>query len=61
MNNNLENTLPVFNQEGIYFMALGGAEEVGFNMYAYAVNGRIIIVDCGYGFLNDDFFSSPHG
>lgn len=55
MDNNLENSLPVFNQEGIYFIALGGAEEVGFNMYAYVVNGRIIVVDCGYGFLNDDF------
>ena len=44
-----------FNREGIYFVALGGAEEVGFNMYAYIVNGRIIVVDCGYGFLNDDF------
>lgn len=36
-------------------MALGGAEEIGFNMYAYAVDGKIIVVDCGYGFLNDDF------
>ena len=44
-----------FNKEGLYFVALGGAEEVGFNMYAYAVKGKIIVVDCGYGFLNDDF------
>ena len=44
-----------FNKEGLYFIALGGAEEVGFNMYAYAVDGKIIVVDCGYGFLNDDF------
>lgn len=36
-------------------MALGGAEEVGFNMFAYAVDGKIIVVDSGYGFLNDDF------
>ena len=42
-------------QKGIYFVSLGGAEEVGFNMYAYIVNGRIIVVDTGYGFLNDDF------
>ena len=34
-----------FNKEGIYFFALGGAEEVGFNMYAYAVDGKIIVVD----------------
>ncbi len=44
-----------FNKEGLYFVSLGGAEEVGFNMYAYAVDGKIIVVDCGYGFLNDDF------
>ena len=45
----------MFNKEGIYFLALGGAEEVGFNCYAYAIDGKIIIVDTGYGFLNDDF------
>lgn len=45
----------LFNQEGLYFIALGGAEEVGFNMYAYMVDGKIIVVDCGYGFLNDDY------
>ena len=48
-------TLAGFDKEGIYFVALGGSEEVGFNMYAYIVDGRIIVVDCGYGFLNDDF------
>ena len=45
----------MFDKEGIYFFALGGAEEVGFNCYAYVVNGKIIVVDAGYGFLNDDF------
>lgn len=44
-----------FNKKGIYFVALGGAEEVGFNMYAYIVDGKIIVVDAGYGFLQDDF------
>ncbi len=44
-----------FAKEGIYFIALGGAEEVGFNMFAYIVNGKIIVVDAGYGFLRDDF------
>ncbi len=47
--------LPGFNKEGLYFAALGGAEEVGFNMYLYVVNGKMIVVDCGYGFLNDDY------
>ena len=41
--------------EGLHFVALGGAEKVGMNMYAYMVDGRIIVVDCGYDFLNDDF------
>lgn len=44
-----------FNKEGIYFVSLGGAEEVGFNMFAYIVDGKIIVVDAGYGFLQDDF------
>ena len=44
-----------FNKQGIYFLPLGGADEIGMNMYAYAVNGKIIVVDAGFGFLNDDF------
>lgn len=44
-----------FNKKGIYFVALGGAEEVGFNMFAYIVNQKIIVVDAGYGFLQDDY------
>jgi len=44
-----------FNKQGLYFLPLGGADEIGMNMYVYAVNGKIIIVDAGYGFLNDDF------
>lgn len=44
-----------FKKEGIYFLPLGGADEIGMNMFAYASNGKIIIVDAGYGFLNDDF------
>ena len=51
----VEENLPPFKEAGLYFVALGGAEEVGFNMYAYIVNGKILVVDCGYGFLNDDF------
>ena len=41
--------------EGLHFAALGGAEKVGMNMYVYMVDGRMIVVDCGYDFLNDDF------
>ena len=42
-------------KEGLHFVALGGAEKVGMNMYVYMVDGRMIVVDCGYDFLNDDF------
>ena len=46
---------PFLQQEGFYFIALGGAEKVGMNMYAYISEGKIIVVDAGYDFLNDDF------
>ena len=36
-------------------MPLGGADEIGMNMYMYAVDGKIIVVDAGYGFLLDDY------
>lgn len=44
-----------FDKNGIYFLPLGGADEIGMNMYVYAVDGKLIVVDAGYGFLNDDF------
>ena len=46
---------PFLQKEGFYFIALGGAEKVGMNMYAYVSEGKIIVVDAGYDFLNDDF------
>lgn len=48
----MENNLK---KEGIYFLPLGGADEIGMNMYAYGSNGKWIVVDTGYGFLNDDY------
>ena len=44
-----------FNDKGLYFIALGGADEIGMNMYAYMVEGKIIVVDVGYGFLADNY------
>ncbi len=44
-----------FKKNGIYFLPLGGADEIGMNMFVYASNGKLIVVDAGYGFLNDDF------
>ena len=46
---------PFLQQDGFYFIALGGAEKVGMNMYAYVSEGHILVVDVGYDFLNDDF------
>ena len=44
-----------FKKKGIYFLPLGGADEIGMKMFVYAANGKLIVVDAGYGFLNDDF------
>ena len=44
-----------FDKDGIYFIPLGGADEIGINMYVYAVKGKLIVVDAGYGFLNDEY------
>ena len=44
-----------FDRDGIYFIPMGGADEIGINMYVYAVKGKLIVVDAGYGFLNDDY------
>ena len=44
-----------FNRKGIYFLPLGGADEIGMNMFMYSINGKIIVVDAGYGFLADEY------
>ena len=42
------------NDERVYFMALGGLEHVGQNMYLYKYKGKFIVVDCGMGFLEEE-------
>ncbi len=42
------------NSEKMYFMALGGLEHIGQNMYLYKYNGKYLIVDCGMGFLEEE-------
>ena len=42
------------NDENIYFMALGGLEHVGQNMYLYKYKGKYLVVDCGMGFLEEE-------
>ena len=40
--------------EKLYFMALGGLEHVGQNMYVYKYKGKYLVVDCGMGFLEEE-------
>ena len=40
--------------EKIYFMALGGLEHIGQNMYLYRYKGKYLVVDCGMGFLEEE-------
>lgn len=42
------------NDEKIYFMALGGLEHIGQNMYVYKYKGKYLVVDCGMGFLEEE-------
>lgn len=42
------------NDENLYFMALGGLEHVGQNMYVYKYKGKYLVVDCGMGFLEEE-------
>ena len=42
------------NDNKVYFMALGGLEHVGQNMYLYKYRGKFLVVDCGMGFLEEE-------
>lgn len=42
------------NDENLYFMALGGLEHIGQNMYVYKYKGKYLVVDCGMGFLEEE-------
>ena len=42
------------NDDKIYFLALGGLEHVGQNMYVYKYRGKYLVVDCGMGFLEEE-------
>ncbi|MBF0168201.1 MAG: ribonuclease J [Alphaproteobacteria bacterium] len=36
--------------DGLYFLPLGGAGEIGMNLYLYGYRGKWLIVDCGVSF-----------
>lgn len=42
------------NDDKVYFMALGGLEHIGQNMYLYKYRGKFLVVDCGMGFLDEE-------
>lgn len=42
------------NDNKIYFMALGGLEHIGQNMYIYKYRGKYLVIDCGMGFLDEE-------
>lgn len=42
------------NDDKVYFMALGGLEHIGQNMYLYKYKGKYLVVDCGMGFLDEE-------
>ena len=42
------------NDDKMYFMALGGLEHIGQNMYVYKYQGKYLIIDCGMGFLEEE-------
>ena len=42
------------NDDNVYFMALGGLEHIGQNMYLYKYRGKYLVVDCGMGFLDEE-------
>ena len=42
-----------FHRDKIFFVPLGGTEQIGMNLNAYGYEGKWIIVDFGIGFAND--------
>jgi ribonuclease J len=42
-------------EDGLYFVPLGGSEQFGVNLNVYAAQGRMIAIDCGIGFADERF------
>jgi len=40
-------------KEGLVYLPLGGAGEIGMNMYLYGCNGKWLMVECGIGFADE--------
>jgi ribonuclease J len=41
------------NEDELYFVPLGGAEQFGVNLNVYASGGELLAVDCGIGFADE--------
>ena len=44
----------VFSKDELVFVPVGGATGVGMNCFAYGLNGKWLVVDCGIGFPDDN-------
>ena len=42
------------NKEKVKIIPLGGLEQIGMNITAFAYRDSIIVVDCGFAFPEDD-------
>ena len=40
-------------EDALYFLPLGGSDEIGMNLYLYGLDGKWLMVDCGIGFGDD--------
>ncbi len=45
----------IFNEDGLFFIPLGGSEQFGVNLNVYVSNGDMLGVDCGIGFADEAF------
>ncbi len=46
---------PVLDDDGFYFVPLGGSEQFGVNLNVYICDGELLAVDCGIGFADERF------
>ena len=46
---------PVLDDDALYFVPLGGAEQFGVNLNVYACDGDFLAIDCGIGFADERF------
>ncbi len=47
------NEQPLLPENGLFFVALGGAGEIGMNLNLYKFGGKWIMVDCGLAFADE--------